>query len=546
MPVKQTYQLLALLLFAGAVLFRSPVARAQGRGRRPLRPAATRPAPQPPATPPAPAPAPISKQEEAKEEKPVVTHHQITVRGRALNYTATAALMPISDDAGTLEAHMFYIAYTLDGARPASGRPLTFCFNGGPGSSSVWLQLGAIGPRRVTLTSDGHLPPPPFHLQDNQDTWLDQTDLVFIDPVGTGYSRSVKPEFNARFWSVQGDLQSVGEFIRLYLTRYERWGSPLFLAGESYGTTRAAGLSGYLMSQGIALNGIVLVSTVLNLQTLSFAPGNELPYDLFVPTYATSAWYHKKLAPDLENEPLDQFAAEVVHWDESVYAPALAEGDQLSGATRESVVNQMARYTGLPKAYLDRANLRVTGSDFRKELLLDQNRVVGRYDARLTGIDRPGVSAQAGVDPSDTAVNAPFTEAFNNYVRSELNYKTDVPYHILDYNVNAHWSWQNAPGPGGRTGYPGYANVAPSLRSALVDNPYLRVMVAEGYFDLATPFYEVEYTIDHLQLEPEYQEHIIQHHYPSGHMIYINSASRDQLRQDVRAFMQECLGGTNG
>lgn len=525
------------LWLMGGLVFSATVCRAQSQKKtheqRPFHAAATHP--QPPASAHQPAPPPVSKEEkekQEKEEKPVITHHHITVDGRTLNYTATAALMPIRDEAGALQAHMFYIAYTLDGAGPASARPLTFCFNGGPGSSSVWLQLGAIGPRRVTLTPDGHFPPPPFHLQDNQDTWLDSTDLVFIDPVGTGYSRAVKPEYNARFWSVQGDLESVGDFIRLYLTRYERWGSPLFLAGESYGTTRAAGLSGYLMSQGIALNGIVLVSTVLNFQTLSFAPGNELPYELFLPTYATSAWYHKKLAPELEKEPLAQFAGEVAHWVATEYAPALAKGDQLSGSARDAVADQMSRYTGLPKAYVERANLRVTGSEFRKELLLDQDRVIGRYDARLTGIDQPGLSAQARVDPSDTAVNAPFTEAFNNYVRTELNYQTDIPYHILSGDVNRHWKWQNRPG---------YANVAPSLRTALVENPYLRVMVAEGYFDLATPFYEVEYTLDHLQLEPAYQQHVIQRHYPSGHMIYINAPSRDQLRRDVRAFMEQSL-----
>lgn len=482
------------------------------------------------------APAPESKKEEAKEEKPVVTHHQITVNGKTLSYTATAGLMPIRNDAGELQAHMFYVAYTLDGTEPSANRPLTFCFNGGPGSSSVWLQMGAIGPRRVELKPDGSLPPPPFHIEDNQDTWLGKTDLVFIDPVGTGYSRSVKPEYDRQFWSVQGDLQSVGEFIRLYLTRNERWSSPLFLAGESYGTTRAAGLSGYLMNQGIALNGIVLVSTVLNFQTLLLAPGNEMPYWLFLPTYAATAWEHKKLAPSLEQEPLPQFVSEVEHWVSTAYAPALEKGDDLTGAERDAVIQQMSRYTGLPEGYIQRANLRVSASEFRKELLLDQDRVIGRYDTRITGIDQPGLSARAREDPSYSAVQAPFTEAFNDYVRRELNYKTDVPYHILDFNVNRQWNWQSAPGRG-----PGYPDVAPSLRSALAANPYLRVMVAEGYYDLATPFFEVEYTLSHLQLGPAVQSHIIQRHYESGHMIYISQQSRDKLTRDVKAFLASCL-----
>ncbi|MDE3181772.1 MAG: peptidase S10 [Acidobacteriota bacterium] len=476
-----------------------------------------------------------AKKQEEKEEKPVVTHHEITVHGRTLNYTATAALMPIRDPQGNLQAHMFYIAYTLDGESSPSTRPLTFCFNGGPGSSAVWLQLGAIGPRRVVLEADGHMPPPPFHLEDNQDTWLGQTDLVFIDPVGTGFSRAVKPEYTKNFWNVQGDIASVAQFIQLYLTRYERWGSPLFLAGESYGTTRAAGLSGYLMDHGIALNGIVLVSTVLNFQTLAPSTGNELPYALFLPTYSASAWYHKKLSAELEGEPLSKLMPEVVHWVSSVYAPALAQGDQLGAAGRDAVISQMSKYTGLPESYLKHANLRVTGSEFRKELLLDQNRVLGRYDTRLLGIDEPGLSAHARVDPSYSAVNPPFTEMFNNYVRSELNYKTDAPYRILSFAVNRAWSWNQ---PHAAFGYP---NVAPSLRSALTQNPYLRVMVAEGYYDLATPFYEVEFSLDHLQLDPEYQSHVIQRHYESGHMIYINTPARDKLRQDVRTFMQNAL-----
>lgn len=475
------------------------------------------------------------KAEEAKKEKPVVTHHQITVQGKVLSYTATAGLMPIRDDNGALEAHMFYIAYTLDGDAPASQRPLTFCFNGGPGSSSVWLQLGAIGPRRVALEPDGHMPPPPFHLVDNQQTWLDQSDLVFIDPVGTGFSRAVKPEYTGRFWNVQGDIASVAQFIHLYLTRNDRWSSPLFLAGESYGTTRAAGLSGYLMDHGVALNGIVLVSTVLNFQTLVAGEGNELPFPLFLPSYAASAWYHKKLSASLESEPLSKLMPEVIHWVHTVYAPALAEGDSLGDAARDSVIQNMSKYTGLPAAYIGRANLRVDSSEFRKELLLDQGLVLGRYDTRMTGPDAPGLSAHARVDPSYSAVNAPFTEMFNNYVRTELNYKTDVPYRILSFEINRKWSWAL---PHGRFGYP---NVAPSLRSALTQNPYLRVMVAEGYYDQATPFYEVEFSLNHLDLTPAFQSHVIQHHYESGHMIYIDTPSRIKLRQDVRAFMQQSL-----
>ncbi|HEV8254398.1 MAG TPA: peptidase S10, partial [Vicinamibacteria bacterium] len=255
------------------------------------------PGPSPSASPSRP-----EKPTEAKPEKPpeppVVTHHQVQVGGRTLAYTVTTGMMPLKNDQGEIEANIFYMAYTAD--RPSGARPLMFSFNGGPGSSSVWLHMGALGPRRVRMLDDGGLPPPPYQLVDNEHTWLDFTDLVFIDPVGTGFSRATKPELGKKFWSVEGDIQSVGEFIRLYLTKYERWNSPLFLIGESYGTTRAAGLAGHLVDRGIALNGVVLISTILNFQTARFSKGNDLPYVLFLPTYSAIAWYHKKLPAEMQ------------------------------------------------------------------------------------------------------------------------------------------------------------------------------------------------------------------------------------------------------
>ena len=274
-------------------------------------------------------PADAEKAATPKEEPPIVTHHEIHVGGRVLHYTATAGYMPIRNEEGTeVEANIFFVAYTLDNAPPK--RPLMFSFNGGPGSASIWLHLGAIGPRRVKMLPDGGMPQPPFELVDNEDTWLDQTDLVFIDPVGTGYSRATKKELAKKFFGVKGDISSVAEFIRLYLSRYQRWTSPLFLVGESYGTTRAAGLSGYLVDRGIALSGVVLVSSVLNFQTLEFTRGNDLPYILFLPSYTSTAWYHKKLPPDLQQRDLASVLSDAQQFAAGPYASALGKGDNLT------------------------------------------------------------------------------------------------------------------------------------------------------------------------------------------------------------------------
>src|SRR4051812_47713119 len=286
------------------------------------------------------------KAESGAEEKPVITHHTIRGGGKTLNYTATVGMMPIKNAEGETEAHIFFMAYTLDGPRDPK-RPLMISFNGGPGSSSVWLHLGLVGPRRIKMLPDGTMTPPPFELVDNEYTMLDQTDLVFIDPVGTGYSRAAKKDLLKKFWGLKGDLDSVSEFIRMYLTRYERWGSPLFLIGESYGTMRASGLAGVLIDKGVALNGIALISTVLDFNTLSATPGNDGPYIYYFPTYASTAWYHKKLPADLQQQPLKDVVKQAEDFAAGPYTLALAKGDELPDAERKSVVAQMARFTGL-------------------------------------------------------------------------------------------------------------------------------------------------------------------------------------------------------
>jgi carboxypeptidase C (cathepsin A) len=487
----------------------------------------------PPADAPKPSEAKPAEKTPEKEEAPVVTHHEIRVGAKTLKYTATTGLLPLRDAKGETEAHIFFIAYTLDGASDTAHRPLMFSFNGGPGSASVWLHLGALGPKRVVMQPDGHMPAPPFHLVDNEYTWLDQTDLVFIDPVGTGYSRATKPELNKKFWSLRGDIESVGEFIRMYLTRYERWTSPLFLVGESYGTTRAAGLAGYLVERGIAFNGIVLVSSILNFQTAQFAKGNDLPYVLFLPTYAATAWYHHKLAPDLQAD-LQRTLKEVEAWAETGYTEALAKGDRLSAAERQATIERLARYTGLDPRYIDNSDLRVPIFHFTKELLRDQKRTVGRIDSRFKGIDESAAGEAPDFDASIAAIRPPYTTTFNNYVRAELGYKTDLEYYILGEGVGL-WEW----GPSSsRDGFPDTSN---DLRSAFSKNPYMKLYVASGYFDLATPYFATQYTLAHMGLDPSLRGNIRTGEYEAGHMVYIESKSLTKLKHEVGEFIASAL-----
>lgn len=468
---------------------------------------------------------------EPPETPPVVTHHEIHVGGKVLRYTATAGLMPIHNVDGEHEADMFFMAYTLDGQN-SERRPLTFSFNGGPGSASVWLHLGAIGPKRVKMQAEGMMPAPPYQLVDNEYTWLDQTDLVFIDPVGTGYSRAVKSDLKKKFLGVREDVESVGEFIRLYLGRYERWSSPLFVVGESYGTTRAAGLSGYLVEHGIAFNGVMLISSVLNFETLEFTPGNDLPYILFLPSYATTAWFHKKLGPDLQD--FQKMRSEVEQWAATGYAEALAKGDRLTPDERNAAIDRMARYTGLSKIYLDQANLRVDEPHFTKELLRDEKLITGRLDSRFTGTDRSLLSETPSYDPSQSAIRPPYTAMFNQYVRTELGYKSDLEYYILGggFGFNE-WNWGSA-----RSGFP---DTAQALRDAFEKNPYMKLFVSSGYYDLATPYYATQYTLNHMGLDAKQHGAISLGYYPAGHMMYIRDESLAELKKDVSAFMNNAL-----
>jgi carboxypeptidase C (cathepsin A) len=510
----------------------------EGQGRRPpQQPTATPVATTSPSTAPGTGGAqqqrgPQERPSPSPEEPPVVTHHEIRAGGRTLRYTATAGMMPIKNREGETEARMFFTAYTLDDGGARGQRPLTFSFNGGPGSASVWLHMGAIGPKRVRMNADGTMPAPPYELVDNEHTWLTQSDLVFIDPVGTGYSRAVRPELASKFFGLQGDIESVGEFIRLYLTRYERWTSPMFLAGESYGTTRASALSGYLIDRGIAFNGIILISTIMNFETTSFAQGNDIAYVLFLPSYAATAWYHKKLPPDLQSKPVAEVAAEAERWASNEYTLALEKGDKLSGAERQDVVAKMARITGLSPQFVDNANLRVSLNLFRKELLRSERRSIGRLDARFKGYDTNLASDSPDYDPSEAAIRPPYTSTFNNYVRSELNYKNDLEYYILGGGITSPWNWGTNNN---------YVDTSVALRNALAKNPYLKVFVAMGYYDMATPYYAADYTIHHIALDPMLLRNISTGHYEAGHMMYIDEKSLGRMRADIGKFMQDSM-----
>lgn len=476
-----------------------------------------------------------AKKENAKSgsEDVVVSEHSIQVGDQKIEYTATTGKLAMKDDAGKTKAHIFFIAYTKNGVENLGKRPLTFAFNGGPGSSSVWLHMGMLGPRRVRVPDDASSLAPPYQLSDNPHSILDLTDLVFIDPVSTGFSRPAEGEDKSQFHGYQQDLASVGQFIHQYLSEYNRWLSPMFLAGESYGGFRAAGLSGHLLDRyNISTSGILMVSPAINFNTISFNSGTDLAYVTFLPSYAATAWYHKALPADMQEKSLEELYKEAEEFATTEYLVALTQGHSLSEEKRDAVAEKLSRLTGLSAEYVKRSNLRIHMQRFGKELLRDQGYTVGRFDSRYKGIDADGVGDTPSYDPSAAAIFPPYTATVNHYLRDELGFEDDRVYEILTGNVHP-WSYDTFRARTPDTG--------DTLRSAMAQNPHMKLLFACGYYDLATPPGSVKYSVDHLHLGKELRKNIRFTYYEGGHMMYVHEPSMEQLRKDVEAFYKSAM-----
>ena len=462
----------------------------------------------------------------------VITRNSVTIGGKKIDYTTHTGYLDLKNDTGKLIAKVFFTYYKKDGEE-AARRPLCFTFNGGPGSSSVWLHMGGLGPRRVLLQYDGTATAPPYQIINNEYSWLDKTDLVFIDPVSTGFSRPAPGENPKQFHGYVEDISSVGSFIRHFLSRYERWGSPKYLAGESYGTTRAAGLSKFLQDRyRIYLNGIILISAILNFGTNDYYIGNDLPRALYLPSYTAAAWYHKKLAA-----PLQSSLANALKESESFalgeYATALLKGGWLSDQEKERVAEKMSYYTGLSKDYCLKANLRVDENRFYKELRRNDGLTIGRLDARFTGRDLDDAGETVSFDPSFANIDGPFTSALNDYFQKELNFKEEKGYDI--FGPVSPWNYSNVQNQ--------FLNVAESLRDAMAKNPHLKVYVGCGYYDFATPYFIARYDVEHMFLRPEQKKNIRFYFYESGHMYYIHKPSLIQFKKDIDSFFEWNNGG---
>ncbi len=475
------------------------------------------------------------KGKELPEERLSVTHHVVHLGGRPLEYTATAGRLAIKDESGKIKAHIFFVAYTKDGQKDLSRRPITFAFNGGPGAASVFLHLGALGPTRFDMTTEEKTLVPPYAGISNEQSWLDFTDLVFIDPVGTGYSRPAPGVDPKEFYGVQEDIHSVGDFIRLYVTQYGRWLSPKFIAGESYGTTRAAGLSGYLQNQlGMYINGLILISSVLNFQTTTFAPGNDLPYILYLPAYTHAAWFHKKLSPELQGD-LAKTRAEVEKFALNEYTVSLMKGDLLTEPEKNKIIDQLARYTGLTKNFIRNSHLRIPRDRFLRELLRDEQRRIGVLDSRITGSYEVDTFLE---DPSVFKATGAMVAVWNDLVKTELKYDQDIPYEFLSTKANESWNWGSAAR--------GYVDVAETLGKALSANRSMRVMIGSGYYDLDTSYFAAKYAANHLGLGPSLREHIRLTFYEAGHQMYTHYPSLVKLKSDAAAFVRKSLARNPG
>jgi carboxypeptidase C (cathepsin A) len=459
------------------------------------------------------------------EEKISTTSHTVRLDGREVKYTATAGTLPIRLDNGQVVARMFFVAYTKDG-EDVKARPVSFLYNGGPGAATIWLHMGSFAPKHVQMADEGFQPAPPYKLVDNENSLIDVTDLVFVDAISTGYSRMTPGNNSAQFHGQSGDLRAFGEFINEYLTHFSRWPSPKYLIGESYGTIRSAGLAEEIQQRhGIELNGIALVSSLLTYQTLSPAPDNDIAYAANIETFTADAWYHKKLPQDLQRltikDVVDQ--SRTFAWGE--YMTALTKGNTLTDAERTAMAQKLARFTGLSPQFILNTNLRVSAERFRKELLRDKRLTVGRLDGRFTAIDRDAAGDRDDFDISNSALQGPYTAMFQDYVKNELKWDSDLHYPSSG-NVRP-WTYdQNR-----------YMDMTDALRSAMTHNPFLKVFVAIGYYDMATIMGGAEFNFTHLAYEKQIVDRVSYGYYEAGHMIYIRPSEHKKLKADIARFI---------
>lgn len=520
---------LALLVLFGE----SPRVFAQAPGESDSQSAPAKPGEAKPVRPNSSAPSESTPPESTKEQSSV-TQHTARIGGQEISYTATASTTLLKNDKGEPEALMYSTAYTENGIKDFSQRPIAFLYNGGPGSASVWLHMGAYGPRRIVTGNAAPTPPAPYQVVDNQYSLLDKADLVFIDPVGTGFSHAVGKSKDSDFWGVQPDVQSLAQFISIYISRNHRWNSPKLLIGESYGTFRSVALGNYLQEHdGVYLNGIVLMSSVLDLGTLNFTTGDDRSYILYLPTYAAVAWHYNLL----KNRPSDlpAFLEQVRQFASTEYADALMKGSNISDAEKQQVAAKMSSYTGLDEKYLTNANLRVNLSQFRAELLRSRGLTIGRYDGRYNAATYDVLEEYASDDPSYNAVLGAFTAAFNSYVRDELKFGEGMTYNVLPSAPSEHWNWKSSTNL--QNGFPSAPNVENDLVQELQDNSYLQVQVENGYFDLATPFFGTEFTMDHLLLPKTDSDRIHLQYYEAGHMMYLHVPDLEKLSSNVHTFI---------
>jgi carboxypeptidase C (cathepsin A) len=469
----------------------------------------------------------------APKEESSVTEHSIRIGGQTIAYKAIAGTILLKNEKEEPQALIYSTTYARSDAKDLSQRPISFIYNGGPGSASVWLHMGAFGPRRVVTASAEATPPPPYRVTDNANSLLDKTDMVFIDPVGTGFSHAVGKAQDKDFWGVDQDVRSLAQFITVYVSRNNRWNSPKFLIGESYGTFRSAALSNYLQAHdGMDFNGVVLISNVLDLGTISFPPGADMPYVFYLPSYAATAAYHKLV----QNAPahLTAFIDEARKFAQTEYLAALVKGSKLTPAEKSDMAKKLSHYTGLSEDYLLKANLRVTLSQFREELQRSRGLTTGRLDSRFTGPTYDLLSEFAESDPQSTAVTGAFTAAFNTYVRDELKLVQDRTYHAISEGVGQNWDWKHET----RRGFfPSSPNVEGDLVQAVLTNPHLHVEVENGLYDLATPFFATEYTMDHLGLPENLQKNIHLQYYDAGHMMYLRDEDLAKLKSNIGTFI---------